>query len=145
MEKQPVALLLAARLDLYATGDKHQRDIEDAAAELRRLSKVEDEWAALSQDEGKAEREIDRLNALNAQLLGALDEITDVACQVDCWQSFPGGPIDRAVAAIEAANERLEALPRQIVARLEQAFSANHAAPLLIRKEFLEPALEVKT
>jgi hypothetical protein len=38
--EQPEALRLADRLDLYATGDKHQKDIEDAAAELRRLSQV---------------------------------------------------------------------------------------------------------
>ena len=34
---QPEALRLANRLDLYAAGDKHQRDTEEAAAELRRL------------------------------------------------------------------------------------------------------------
>lgn len=38
--EQPEALRLADRLDLYATGDKHQKDIEDAAAELRRLHQV---------------------------------------------------------------------------------------------------------
>ena len=102
MEKQPKALRLADALDrqfLHAC--------QPAAAELRRLSAIEDEWAALSQDEGKAEREIERLRAINTQLLAALDEITDVACQVDCWQSFPDGPIDKAVAAIEAARQSL--------------------------------------
>ena len=38
--EQPEALRLADRLDLYATGDKHQKDIEDAAAKLRRLHQV---------------------------------------------------------------------------------------------------------
>ena len=37
MTQQPEALRLADRLDLYATGDNHQRDTEEAAAELRRL------------------------------------------------------------------------------------------------------------
>ena len=37
MTTQPEALRLADALDLYATGDAHQRDIEQAAAELRRL------------------------------------------------------------------------------------------------------------
>ncbi len=37
MNEQPEALRLANRLELYATGDKHQRDTEEAAAELRRL------------------------------------------------------------------------------------------------------------
>jgi hypothetical protein len=36
MSEQTEAQRLADRLDLYATGDKHQKDIEDAAAELRR-------------------------------------------------------------------------------------------------------------
>jgi len=40
MAEQPEALRLADRLDLYATGDKHQKDIEKAAAELRRLHAV---------------------------------------------------------------------------------------------------------
>jgi len=35
-EAQPEALRLADRLDLYATGDEHQRDVEESAAELRR-------------------------------------------------------------------------------------------------------------
>ena len=38
MTTQP-ALRLADALDLYATGDDHQRDIEQAADELRRLYK----------------------------------------------------------------------------------------------------------
>lgn len=37
MTQQPEALRLADALDLYATGDKHQQDNEQAAAELRRL------------------------------------------------------------------------------------------------------------
>lgn len=37
MTTQPEALRLSDRLDLYATGDAHQQDIEQAAAELRRL------------------------------------------------------------------------------------------------------------
>jgi hypothetical protein len=41
MTQQPEALRLADRLDLYATGDAHQQDIEQAAAELRRLHEVE--------------------------------------------------------------------------------------------------------
>jgi len=40
---QPEALRLADRLDLYAAGDKHQRDTEEAAAELRRLHAVNQE------------------------------------------------------------------------------------------------------
>ena len=40
---QPEALRLADRLDLYAAGDKHQRDTEEAAAELRRLHEANQE------------------------------------------------------------------------------------------------------
>ncbi len=43
----PEALRLADALDLYATGDEHQRDIEDAAAELRRLHYENERLAAL--------------------------------------------------------------------------------------------------
>lgn len=52
--QQPEALRLADQLDLYATGDAHQQDIEQAADELRRLHDVKDEllaalkWAAQS-------------------------------------------------------------------------------------------------
>ena len=37
MSAKPEALRLADRLDLYAAGDDHQRDTEQASAELRRL------------------------------------------------------------------------------------------------------------
>ena len=43
MSMQPEALRLADALDLYATGDKHQKDIEDAATELRRLFELAQE------------------------------------------------------------------------------------------------------
>jgi hypothetical protein len=47
---QPEALRLADRLDLYAAGDKHQRDTEEAAAELRRLHAVNQELLAALKD-----------------------------------------------------------------------------------------------
>jgi hypothetical protein len=42
-------------------------------------------------------------------------------------------------------NDRLEAVPAQIIARLEKGFGASHAAPLMIRQEFLgaEPKLDM--
>lgn len=46
--------------------------------------------------------------------------------------------------SIRARNERLERLPQEIVARLEQGFGAGHAAPMLIRREFMDAALENK-
>ena len=45
MKTQP-ALRLADALDLYATGDDHQRDIEQASAELRRLHESNQELLA---------------------------------------------------------------------------------------------------
>lgn len=54
-DKQPEALLLADRLDLYATGDAHQHDIEQAAAELRRLHQSECEgWRYAKECEARA-------------------------------------------------------------------------------------------
>ena len=38
--QQPEALRLADQLDLYATGDAHQKGIEQAADELRRLHEL---------------------------------------------------------------------------------------------------------
>ena len=58
-DKQPEALRLAKSLDFYSTGDKHQRDVEQAAAELRRLHEV------------------------NAELLEALIDITN-----ECTDGF---------------------------------------------------------
>ena len=46
MKTQPEALRLADQLDLYATGDNHQRDIEQASAELRRLHESNQELLA---------------------------------------------------------------------------------------------------
>jgi len=44
-----------------------------AAAELRRLSDVEDEWMALSQDQGKAQSQIDRLTTQRDALQAVID------------------------------------------------------------------------
>jgi hypothetical protein len=46
MTTQPEALRLADALDLYAKGDAHQRDIEQAADELRKLHEVNQELLA---------------------------------------------------------------------------------------------------
>ena len=43
----PETLRLADALDLYATGDEHQRDIEEASAELRRLHAENERLSAL--------------------------------------------------------------------------------------------------
>ena len=50
MTTQPEALRLADTLDLYATGDAHQRDIEQAAAELRRLHESNQELLSAYQE-----------------------------------------------------------------------------------------------
>ena len=74
MTQQPEALRLADRLDLYATGDKHQKDIEDAAAELRRLQSMETESKErILRLEGALTKEV----AINAQLLEALEWIAN--------------------------------------------------------------------
>lgn len=54
-----------AAIVLGADGDEHgfEQLQRDAIAEIERLRNIESEWAALSQDEGKAEHEIERLHA----------------------------------------------------------------------------------
>ena len=75
MADQERALRLADALADYTGCTLAQMD--QAAAELRRLSAIEDEWARLSQDDGKAERAIARLSAVNAELLEALRVAVD--------------------------------------------------------------------
>ena len=62
MTTQSNALKLADELDLYATGDAHQRDIEQAAAELRRLHEANQELLEVLKEildgEGKSFRNI---------------------------------------------------------------------------------------
>lgn len=89
IKQQPKALRLADRLDLYATGDKHQKDIEQATAELHRLHRYEqayNEWSKKTEwvQETVQPRElgmhradvlkqrVERLHKVNAELLEAL-------------------------------------------------------------------------
>ena len=62
MTQQPEALRLADALDLYATGDAHQRNIEQAADELRRLHEANQELLEVLKEildgEGKSFRNI---------------------------------------------------------------------------------------
>ena len=62
MTQQPEALRLADALDLYATGDAHQRNIEQAADELRRLHESNTELVKALEEmldgEGKSFREL---------------------------------------------------------------------------------------
>jgi hypothetical protein len=58
-----------------------------AATELRRLSAIEDEWARLSQDEGKAGREIERLCTMNKVLVQTLKAAYNHAANHD--ESLP--------------------------------------------------------
>jgi hypothetical protein len=58
-----------------------------SASELRRLSAIEDEWARLSQDEGKTAREIERLRMMNRVLLETLKAAYNHAANHD--ESLP--------------------------------------------------------
>ena len=62
MTTQPETLRLADALDLYATGDAHQRNIEQAADELRRLHEANQELLEVLKEildgEGKSFREL---------------------------------------------------------------------------------------
>jgi hypothetical protein len=62
MIKQPEALRLANRLDLYAAGDKHQRDTEEAAAELRRLYEANQELLKVLKESRKIIRALSLRN-----------------------------------------------------------------------------------
>jgi hypothetical protein len=77
MKEQPEALWLADALEGRATRAWTR---EEVAAKLRRLHAVEEEWARLSQDEGKAEREIEHLHEENRKLktvmVAAAEEIS---------------------------------------------------------------------
>ncbi len=65
----PKALELADKLDAFVgLHSPISAELRRQHAEIERLRKVEDEWARLSQDEGKAEREIERLTAENFAL-----------------------------------------------------------------------------
>lgn len=81
MTQQPEALRLADRLDLYATGDAHQRDIEQAAAELRRLQELHE----LYQD--KAQRQQARITTLEAALRQAVEAMGTVGADLVCEAS----------------------------------------------------------
>jgi hypothetical protein len=51
------------KLRMLGTPEETRAALYAKDAEIERLRKIEDEWARLSQDEGKAEREIERLTA----------------------------------------------------------------------------------
>lgn len=85
---------------VYAIG-LEARGYAAEASELRRLSAIEDEWARLSQDDGKAERAIARLSTVNATLLEALNIIAGNRPCVDTLM----GDADIARAAIARAEE----------------------------------------
>ncbi len=54
--------------------ERLRNELAEARAEIERLQKYEDEWARMSQDEGKAEREIERLRVDRQLLLGRTKE-----------------------------------------------------------------------
>ncbi|MBI8834272.1 hypothetical protein JEZ99_32340 [Pseudomonas aeruginosa] len=45
-----------------------------------------------------------RLMAAAPDLLEALQELHDVACRCDSWESFPSDPLEKALAAIQKAT-----------------------------------------
>jgi len=92
-------------------------------AELRRLHAIEDEWARLSQDDGKAEREIDRLRTVNQELLEALKTITSMCESVG---DFSNGVTDSTRTIDEGAILALGVIQdaRAAIARAEGARAA---------------------
>lgn len=103
MTEKTEALRLAEFYEALAEEPPKSPDnskIRAAAAELRRLAKVEDEWAALSQDQGKLESQIDRLVAQRDELLAALKMIAGMLPCADNLMSDK----DIARAAIKAVK-----------------------------------------
>ena len=99
-EAQRLADALSEESD-YDIHHEAKSCMRESAAELRRLDAVEAEWAALSQDDGKAQREIERLRAVNAELAGLLREIEDFM-----GADFDDLPMSKQVrAAIAATGE----------------------------------------
>lgn len=92
-EAQKIADTLATTLTGKDPG-LHIQTCQRAVAELRRLDAVESKWAALSQDDGKAQLEIERLRAVNAQLLEFAREY------LSNWGDLDGYLQDMARAAI---------------------------------------------
>lgn len=76
MNTQTEAQRLAAKMKSYKLASGYAWHCHKAGDELLRLDKIEAEWAALSQDDGKAQRKIERLEAANAELLEALKGTT---------------------------------------------------------------------
>jgi predicted transcriptional regulator len=107
MTQQPEALRLADRLDLYATGDAHQQDIEQAAAELRRLHQSEREgWRYAKEWEARATR----LAKALGQAMEALEQYTDVVTSVNdpnSWVKVEDGgkPARKAITTAKQALE----------------------------------------
>jgi hypothetical protein len=100
MTQQPEALRLADRLDLYATGDAHQQDIEQAAAELRRLHDLCAEWekkAATWLASPEAAKRLDgyrelaqRVNTLEAALRQAVETLEEIAYGLESARIWGG-------------------------------------------------------
>lgn len=97
MTEQPEALRLAERLDDFAAASMFEfyaEELNDAAAELRRLHQSEREGWRYA-DELEQERK--RLHSVNAQLLEALERLVN---DEEYWDAMAN-----ARAAIAAAKE----------------------------------------
>lgn len=109
MTQQPEALRLADRLDLYATGDAHQQDIEQAAAELRWLHDLCAEWekkAATWLASPEAAKRLDGYREL-AQRVNTLETALGQAIEALEWLTAaePGDepPINEAITTAKQA------------------------------------------
>lgn len=94
-EAQPEALRLADRLDLYATGDEHQRDVEESAAELRRQhAEIQQLKAQLTAQTNRAAASEQQVTALTHRLDMANRLNTDARnqlAQLSARQAAPDG------------------------------------------------------
>lgn len=76
---------------------------------LELAEKLDREWHndALNYDTAQnAAAELRRLHAINAELLNALQILSDVASRCDSWQSFPDEPLQVAYEAVEKAKQQ---------------------------------------
>ena len=117
MTQEPEALRLASELEVHAVygltnWSGKGKDAKDAAAELRRLSALENEWAALSQDDGKAEREIERLRAENQRMASELRRLArweEIFSEWDSPDEVHEALVDQAkdMSALKPINAQL--------------------------------------
>src|SRR5690606_8175191 len=113
----------------------HRRQVEDAMQQARRIDEIAQQQAELSRQTSlRQAQQAETLSRQQAEIAGAIDQVRQDQSVMDADTSLaPDNTREQALAALQAARQRLAAMPQDLT-EVQQNARQRHAAAEAVKQ-----------